>query len=167
MARSQIERTALASVLDRLIDTEPRTPADPPVTLAQSVRQVKDGLRRDLEWLLNSRRTIEVAPPELRETRRSVYHYGIPDLSSLSPDSAADRLQLLRSIEEAVVIFEPRLSGVRVTMLEAEPDAKGARELRFLIEATLEMEPVPERVAFDTVLDITSLECRVRGERGA
>jgi type VI secretion system protein ImpF len=167
MARGQIERTAQPSVLDRLIDTDPRMPADPPMTLAQSVRLVKDGLRRDLEWLLNSRRTIEVAPPEMRETRQSVYHYGIPDLSSMAADSAGERARLLRHIEEAVSLFEPRLVGVRVTLVEDEADAKGMRQLRFVIEATLQMDPTPERVAFDTVLDVTSLECRVRGERGA
>ncbi len=87
MARAEIDRTAQPSVLDRLIDLNPRG-GDAPMTFAQSVRMVKDAVRRDLEWLLNSRRTIEPAPPELAELRRSVYHYGLPDISSLTQDSA-------------------------------------------------------------------------------
>ena len=158
----RVERTAQPSVLDRLIDLDPRAGADPPVTLAQSLRLAKDAVRRDLEWLLNSRRTPAAAPATLPELEHSVYNYGLPDLSSLSYDVGDDRARLLRAVEAAVATFEPRLAGARVSMVEAPAAGESARrELRFVIEATLRVEPTPERVTFDTVIELGSLECRV------
>ena len=57
MARWEPEQTVTQSVLDRLIDREPASRSEAALTRAQSVRQLKVSLRRDLEWLLNSRRT--------------------------------------------------------------------------------------------------------------
>src|SRR5207302_1846366 len=59
MAQLEVERTVQWSVLDRLIDTDPHSPAEPSFTWAQSVRELKRALRRDLEWLLNTRRIVE------------------------------------------------------------------------------------------------------------
>ena len=164
MARSEIERTAQLSVLDRLIDREPGVTSDAAVTLAESVRQVKAALRRDLESLLNTRRTSEPAPEQLEEVRRSLYHYGLPDVSSLSQDSPDDRERLLRGLEDAITVFEPRLAGVRVTLDQTEIEARPhERTLHFVIEGTLQMDPTPERVAFDTVFELSSGECHVNG----
>jgi type VI secretion system protein ImpF len=80
-------------------------------------------------------------------------------------DSREVRARLIRQVEEAVAIFEPRLAGVRVSLSESTDDGK--RQLRFLIEGMLRMEPNPERVVFDTVLEISSGEYRVRGDGGA
>ena len=61
MARWEPEQTVTQSVLERLIDREPGTDSDSAQTRAQSVRQLKAALRRDLEWLLNTRRTPDPA----------------------------------------------------------------------------------------------------------
>ena len=74
--------------------------------------------------------------------------------------SARDWLR--RQVEETITLFEPRLSGVRVTV--ATTDAEGRRELRFTIDGLLRMEPSPEQVVFDTVLEVTSSTFEVRGE---
>jgi len=60
------------------------------------------------------------------------------------------------------MLFEPRLSGVRVSI--ATTDEEGRRELRFVIDGLLRMEPSPEQVVFDTVLEVTSATFEVRGE---
>jgi len=74
--------------------------------------------------------------------------------------SARDWLR--RQVEETITLFEPRLSGVRVTV--ATKDVEGRRELRFTIDGLLRMEPSPEQVVFDTVLEVTSSTFEVRGE---
>ncbi len=160
MAKRELERTVQQSVLDRLIDEDPRSPADPSVSWAQSVRELKQAVRRDLEWLLNTRRIHELAPDALEEVGKSLYHYGLPDITSLSADDPRTRQVLIRQVEEAIALFEPRLMGVRVAIVETEYDKK--RELRFLIEALLKMEPSPEQVAFDTVLEFSSGKFQVR-----
>jgi type VI secretion system protein ImpF len=158
-SRQPIERTVRHSVLDRLIDLQPRTPMDPPTTWEKSVRRLRDEVLRDLEWLLNTRRIAEPAPDAFPETQRSLYHFGLPDISSLSGESETVRRRLLRQIEDAIALFEPRLTAVQVTPVEIEEE--GLRQVRFLIEAMLRMEPDPERVAFDTVLEIASGTFRI------
>ena len=63
MAKQDMERPIQQSLLDRLIDLDPLSKVEPMPTRAESIREFKAGVRRDLEWLLNSRRTPE-APPE-------------------------------------------------------------------------------------------------------
>jgi type VI secretion system protein ImpF len=158
-SRQQSERTVRLSVLDRLVDRSPRTAADPPTSWEASVRELHAAVLRDLEWLLNTRRIAEPAPDTYPETQRSLYHFGLPDITSLSGESEWMRRRLLRQIEECIHLFEPRLTSVRVTPVEV--DEEGLRQIRFLIEALLRMEPNPERVAFDTVLEIASGTFRV------
>ena len=165
MAKREIERTVQPSILDRLTDDEPRISADPRITYEESLRRFRAGVQRDLEWLLNTRRIPEPAPESLAEVTHSLHHYGLPDITSLSSDSPESRVWLLRRIEETIALFEPRLSGVRVSLSEAQ--GSGGRELRFLIEATLRMDPTPELVVFDTVLELGSGQYQVSGVAGA
>jgi type VI secretion system protein ImpF len=160
-----LERSARPSLLDRLIDQQPRNSTEVPPTWTESVRDLKIAVRRDLEWLLNTRRIAEPAPESYEELNRSLYHYGLPDVTSLSRDAKDTRVRLLRYIEESLAVHEPRLAGVRVTL--AETDADSRRQLHFLIEGLLRMEPNPEQVVFDTVLEISSGEYHVKGDSGA
>jgi type VI secretion system protein ImpF len=165
MARWEPEQTVTQSVLDRLIDREPTTSVEAAPSRAQSVRQLKASLRRDLEWLLNSRRTPDAVDGEYQELERSLYNFGLPDVTSLSWDSARDRGRLARMIEQALATFEPRLTGIRVVAVEA---ATGARHImRFQIEGMLEMDPSPEHISFDTLLQLSSGEYQVKGDLGA
>jgi type VI secretion system protein ImpF len=165
MKYSGMERSVQQSLLDRLVDLEPRTSSEAPPTWSESVRQLKNSLRHDLEWLLNTRRT-PLAPPEsFEELPRSLYSFGFPDITSLGRDSREVRGRLLRQVEETIATFEPRLAGVKVSL--AETDENGARQFRFLIEGLLRMEPNPEQVVFDTVLEISSGEYHVKGDGGA
>ena len=148
------ERTVRQSVLDRLIDRDPRSPAEPqPSTFSESVRQMKLALLRDIEWLLNTRRIPEPAPDAYPELQRSVYHFGLPDTTSLSGDDPNVRRRLQREIEECIRLFEPRLTSVSVSPTVSTDATR--RDVRFTIEAVLRMEPNPERIVFDTVLDVS------------
>jgi type VI secretion system protein ImpF len=165
MARWEPEQTVTQSVLDRLIDREPESGSEAAPTRAQSVRQLKASLRRDLEWLLNSRRTPEAVDGEFEELEKSLYNFGLPDATSLNWDSARDRGRLARMIEQVLGIFEPRLRGIRVAAIEA---AAGAQHvMRFQIEGMLEMDPAPEHISFDTLLQLSSGEYQVKGDLSA
>ena len=155
MAKREIERTVQPSLIDRLTDEDPRTPADAPTTYAESLRRFKSGVQRDLEWLLNTRRTADTPPEDLTEVTNSLYLYGVPDITSMSRDSLAARKRLLRHIEETLAQFEPRLTDVRISLLDLDGEHR-RRELRFVVEATLQLDPTPEQVMFDTVLEFSS-----------
>ncbi|MEX2530034.1 MAG: type VI secretion system baseplate subunit TssE [Gemmatimonadota bacterium] len=156
------ERVVRSSVLDRLVDEEPRVREDPPPNWSDSINHYKRSVLRDLEWLLNSRRTIVEVSPELTEVRSSVFFYGPPDVSSMSGDSPAVRRRLLRHLEELIRTFEPRLSGVRVSLRENRDSA--SRQIRFVVDGLLHMDPDPERITFDTVLEVSSGTFVVKGE---
>ena len=166
MARTELERTVQYSLLDRLVDHDPLARAEVAMSMAQSVRMLKASVRRDLEWLLNTRRIPEPAPENLTEVEQSLYNYGLPDITSLSRDSAASYTRLLRQVDRAIAQFEPRLTRVRVSLVETEGES-ARRELRFLIEAVLRMDPNPEPVLFDTVLEFSSGEYEVKGDARA
>ncbi len=161
MARSLGETTITVSVLDRLIDLEPQTQIENAPSRSQSVRVLKSSVRRDLEWLLNSRRICEMPDEGLKEVNRSGYVYGLADVSTLAMAASADRNKLVRQILDTIKLFEPRLMNVRLVMVET-PDA-GKKDVRLRIEAMLRMDPVPEPISFDTVIELKSGNCRLSG----
>jgi len=99
MTKREIERSVQPSLLDRLTDHDPRNNLEGRIGYLESVRQFKTGLQRDLEWLLNTRRIPIAAPDELEELGRSTYHYGLPDVTSISRDSHEARQRALRGKE--------------------------------------------------------------------
>jgi type VI secretion system protein ImpF len=159
MAALEHETTVQPPLLDRLIDLEPGL-GDPPQSRAAAVRALKEALRRDLEWLLNTRRTALEIPKSMDELSVSVYNYGLPDLTSISLRSKVDEANLLGMLERAIAAFEPRLSQVKVVTLE--PFRASERTLHFHIEALLLVDPAPEAVSFDTVFKVDQGACEVK-----
>jgi type VI secretion system protein ImpF len=161
MAKAELERTVQQSVLDRLVDDDPTSQAEGLMSRADSIRLLKEALRRDLEFLLNTRRTAQTAPEGLDEVAASVYHFGLPDISSMSRDSPETQARLTRLVEDAIALFEPRLTAVKVAAMPDERTQYGV--LRFVIEGTLRLDPVPERISFDTLLE-SGTGMQVRGD---
>lgn len=152
------------SVLDRLLDDEPKSRVESPLTHSKSLAQLKVAIRRDLESLLNTRCTPDLPSEGLLETRHSVYAYGVPDITEIGQNFLYEKDRLLAEIEKAVRLFEPRLSGVKVTIL---PATHNSRVLRFVIEGMLLVDPAPEHVVFDAALELTSGEYQLMGDASA
>lgn len=165
MARALGETTITVSVLDRLIDMEPENKAESLLSRTQSLRLVRAAVRRDLEWLLNSRRIADPPNENLKEVNKSAYVYGLPDLSSLTMATAADRNRLMRQILSTINLFEPRLSNVRLVMIETEDPGK--KDVRLRIEAMLRLDPVPEPISFDSIIELKSGNCHLSGGEDA
>ena len=99
-------------------------------------------MRRDLEWLLNSRRIADPPDEGLKDINESLYVYGLPDLSTLTwrrrrPEQAG-------AIFWHIKLFEPRLANVRLVIVETPDSAK--KDVRLRIEAMLRLDPAPEPV---------------------
>jgi len=161
MVRTDNELSVRTSVLDRLIDYEPQITREPVASRSKSLRLLKESVKRDLEWLLNTRQLMGGIPPDLKELNNSVAAYGLPDFTNLSIDSPADRKSIKREIELAIKRFEQRLDNVRVTI---EPTEGLDRVLRFRIDASLRIDPAPEPITFDTKLELGTGEYVVREE---
>lgn len=149
---------AQASVLDRLLDYDPGVSSEP-VRDRLSVRQIKDAVIRDLEYLLNTRRQILVPSVEYREVRNSLYMYGLQDFTMKNPASTMVKQKLRQVIERTISRFEPRLKNVNV---QIEALGQNARDLRFRITAMLVLEPITEPVIFDTYFDVSRGEYKIQ-----
>jgi type VI secretion system protein ImpF len=156
--RTDNEVRITPSIFDRLLDFEPELTSEAPKSRAKSLRELKQSVRRDLEWLLNTRRTPIEVDASLEETTRSLVMYGLPDFTGVSAKSPSEQKRLLKEIETALKQFEPRLIDLRVSL---EPPTAVERLLKFRIEARLKVEPAPEPVAFDTILQLGSGEYKV------
>jgi len=152
------DQNAQASVLDRLIDSDPGVSHEPVQFRLQDVREVKASVIRDLENLLNTKRSHEEPPRDFRHLQDSLLVYGLRDFTALNPRSAATRQQLRVEIEQMISRFEPRLRNVVVHL---EVDTGNERVLRFRISAILIVEPISEPVTFDTVLDVNRAQFQV------
>lgn len=159
MPRTELERQVQPSLLDRLTDEAPGVAGDPSVSREESVRRYRAGVLRDIEQLLNTRRTI--VPLEARHAllAQSVHEYGLPDLCSIAPASPEGQELLTREVRDAIRRFEPRLANVVVRL--AGNDQRAAPQVRFVVEGTLRMDPSPEQVVFDTVVELASGEVDV------
>lgn len=154
MARTdaRFEKSVQGSLIDRLLDDDPETRSEVPVGRAESLRRFRASIKRDLEWLLNTITAPTGIPKSCPEAARSVITYGLPDMSTLSLQNAADAMYLLSSIEESIEVFEPRLKSVRVsTPMGITPTSQ---TILFHVDALLMMDPAPERISFDTVVEV-------------
>jgi len=153
MALSDNQLRVTPSILDRLVDMDPRESREAPKSRSTSIRELKASVRRDLEWLLNSRCFIDASDPGLEETSRSVAVYGLPDIVGLSAENHMEQKRLTQALEQAIRKFEPRFLDMKISM---EPPTPTERTMKFRIEANLDMDPVPEPIVFDTVLQLGS-----------
>jgi type VI secretion system protein ImpF len=151
----------IPSVLDRLIDEDTDRVFEATPSRAKSIEDLKQSVKRDLEWLLNTRQDAAGAPVGLKEVTHSLATYGLPDFSTFSIKSQSDHVRMQRILEKAISSFEPRLESVIVTLV---PVRDLEQKLRFRIDARLRIEPAPEPVTFDTVLQAVSNQYTVRAE---
>ncbi len=149
MVRIEGEVRITPSILDRLVDEEPELTREPPISRLKSLRQLRAAVRRDLEWLLNTRRLVDEIPEDLKEVRNSIIEFGLPDFTATNISSLADQNKIRRMVEIAIEKFEPLLKDVVVVV---EPGREFERSLHFRISANLQVEPAPEPVTFDTML---------------
>ena len=147
------QQTLRPSVFDRLIDDDPHVTREPPAAAHEVLPRIVAAVRRDLEWLLNTRLTwLDEDLLAFEELKTSIATYGLPDFSHESLRSTQSLERLKRTIEQAIATFEPRLTRVTVT---PRPPDEHSRALRFRIDAVLRIEPIREPVSFDTELEPT------------
>jgi len=156
---SEFEFTVTQSVFDRLLDLEPGSVRDESVSRHEGVNRLRQAVRRDLEHLLNTRNPFPDLSPEFAEAGQSVLAYGVADFAAFNVLSVRDQGRLRQLIERSIRTFEPRLTGVTVSIL---PMGQTERSLRLHVDARLMMDPVPEPVAFDVVMPQLSSRCEVK-----
>jgi len=151
-----LNRMLLEDVYPRYLRT--RRVEDAPYTLSS----LKASVSRDIEALLNTRREqLDELPPVFKELQSSLLNYGLPDFSAMSLMNPKDRKHIRRAIEQTILTFEPRLKSVEVTVLSPTGLEQA---LNFRIDALLQVEPDPEPVRFDAVLQLSTAKYEVKGQ---
>lgn len=143
------------ALLDRLTDQEPDKKVETRDRRVLSLRRLKDGVLRDLGWLLNTSRLEAVEDLEpYPAVRTSVLNYGIPDFSGLVA-SGIDTAALEKAVHESIVRFEPRIaaSSLKVTVT-MDRDKMSRNAMLFRIEGELWAEPTPLALYLKTELDL-------------
>jgi type VI secretion system protein ImpF len=151
MAKSKNERLITQSLIDRLTDYE-----DWPTTRMASLRMYREGIKRDVEWLLNSRKPFVEQVEKYDLASSSVFSFGLPDLTQLR---GHDTNAVLVAILKALRTYEPRIRDPRVYLVRSDILA---RSLRFHVDGMLVLEDGEEEISFDTVLEIISGEYEVK-----
>ena len=141
------------SVLDRLAGTGGhRAGGD----LRISVEDLKFAVLRDIEWLLNTKRPLNMVVDDFPEARSSILNYGIPDFSQFSAASGDDCGNICGLIQEAVRRFEPRLEPRSVMVDHIASEKLKGLQAQFRIRGILHVDPVRVPVSFDTHIEMDS-----------
>ncbi len=142
------------SLLDRLSDDEPDKAVESRERRVLSLRTLREGVVRDLAWLLNTTNLFSVVDTEkLPHIANSVLNYGVPNMAGSSV-AGFNVSALERGIRQAIWDFEPRLIRASVSVTVLPNRAGDNHRIMFAIEADMWAQPYPERLYLKTELDL-------------
>lgn len=145
-------------LLDRLCDDQPDVPGEGRNERVISMNRFREGVLRDLHWLLNTSSHLETEEfGEFPEVMDSVINFGIRDVSGLV-QSEVDLFSFRKHIESRLRVFEPRLNPDKLKVTFIGPRGSHAQEatLRFEISGELWARPMPESFYAFTDIDLES-----------
>jgi type VI secretion system protein ImpF len=154
VARIKAEALITQSLMDRLANAE-----DWPATRFASMRMYRETLKREVEWLLNTRQS---PMPELEgytQATSSVINYGLPDIHGFTGSAGREHNALTNSLLKTLRAFEPRIKDPQVFLVRSDTTS---RSLRFHIEGRISFENMEEEIKFDTVLELMRGEYEVK-----
>ncbi len=135
-----------ASLLDRLVDEEPALTRERRPYRAQTEQQARESLRRDLEWLLNTR--CPRPEDQIDWADRTALDYGVPDFGLYFSKNPEDWRKIAGIIEKTIQAYEPRLHNPRA---ESVP-AKDLKSIAIFLTGVLRTEAMELQVSFPVEL---------------
>lgn len=148
------------SILDRLIDYDPAHNVEPQASRSQVIRELRESVRRDLEFLLNTRRPCIPLPKRWQHLEDSVIGFGIPDYTGVNLDLDNEKERFAILIERIIMQNESRFKSVKITVID-DPSSID-RTFRFRIDGILKVEPAVKPVVFDSTLEPVSRSFKVK-----
>jgi type VI secretion system protein ImpF len=155
MAELTTQERLQPSLLDRLTDEEPGKQEESREKRVISATRLRDCVARDISWLLNcvnlgSGIELEDHP----EVARSVLNFGIPDLTGMAL-AGVDASVLQRQLREALLAFEPRLTGSTLRVaVNVDARRMDQQSLVFNIESEMWAQPIPLNLYLKTEVDL-------------
>jgi type VI secretion system protein ImpF len=141
-------------LLDRLTDENPENQKESRNERVISVKRYREGVLRDLIWLLNAKaHTAEDGLEDFAEAARSVLNFGTRDLCGLI-SSSMDLRTLEQEIAEALRRLEPRINPGSLTVTAVSGAQRFANGIAIEIRGDLWAYPVPEQLHIRTEIDL-------------
>lgn len=161
MADRMLAERLQPSLLDRLTDDAPDSTTDAASSRVIDIMRLREIVRRDLAWLLNTSNLEAAHDLELRPNlQRSVLNYGIPDISG-STGTMNRAYEIQQAIRRAIENFEPRILPETLEISMRQEQMAGGAIISYDIRGELWAEPVPVDLYLRTALDLTTGEVKV------
>lgn len=128
------------SLLDRLISKDP-----------SSVASIREGLRRDLQDMLQTTRRVVGWSKEHEILDGSVFNFGIPDLATIPLATADHRRVAVERLAELIRNQDRRFKDVKVEFLPNASESE--RTIRLRVDATFDIDGAEDYVSVLSVLD--------------
>ena len=164
MARPKVTQALTPSILDRLLDFDPARKVEASSSRNQVIRELRESVRRDLEYLLNTRRRCSGDFKDWEELEFTAQNYGIPDATGVNIGSEDARDEFAKVIEKIITKYEPRFKSVSITVTNDNRSID--RTFRFRIDALLKVEPAVKPIVFDSSLEPVTRSFNVRDVEG-
>lgn len=156
MAELTAQERLQPSLLDRLTDDEPGNTQESRDKRVLSLRRLREGVIRDLAWLLNTVNLASVNPEigDYPAAAGSVLNYGVPDLTGHTA-STVEPAFIEQGLRQAIWDFEPRIlrNTLRVHVGVSEHQMSH-NTMTIEIEGEIWAQPVPERLFLKTEIDL-------------
>lgn len=149
------------ALLDRLRDDEPDKSQEAREQRVLSMRQLRESVLRDLQWLLNTGNlsaTGELDGYPL--IGRSVLNFGIPDLSGTTVTAMRHKLEPM--IRQAILDFEPRILKETLRVRALEADQMNRNAISFEIQGELWGQPLPTLLFLRSEIDFETGDVTVQ-----
>lgn len=151
------------ALLDRLTDDDPAATSEPREARIISRQRLKQAVLRDLAWLLNATRMVEVADwSSAPHARQSVLNFGLPGFAGETV-STLDVIGLERAIRQTIIEFEPRIdpSTLRVEAETTQIALDHHNTIQVRIRGNLWAQPVPIELMLRTEVDLETGQVRI------
>ena len=149
-------------LLDRLTDHAPEKKDEASYERVVSLPRYRDGVLRDLRWLLSaSRHNADEDFQDYPQVRVSTLNYGLRSLCGRTSESVGGG-SLERDILETIEAFEPRIAPDTLQVeIKLNPDTKAKNELIIEIRGDLWARPMPEEFLVKTQVDLETGELKM------
>ncbi|WP_293266696.1 type VI secretion system baseplate subunit TssE [Neptunomonas sp.] len=150
-----------SAFMQQMLDHEPDKRNDGYQAPSARYRAYKNSVMLDLENLLNNRSRLDSS--DAFEDDELLLSYGVTDFAHINISALSGREALRRKIQDAIRTNEPRLSDIRVALLDKQSDPN---RLGFRIEARLHVytdaEPVIISASFEPARKVFNFQSESR-----
>ena len=148
-------------LLDRLTDHAPEKKEESSYERVMSISRYRDGVLRDLRWLLSaSRHSDEEDLQSYPALRSSTLNYGVRSLCGRLSNSTSGGV-LEREITAAIEMFEPRIAPESLVVeMKEDTSTRSKNELVIEIRGDLWARPMPEEFLIKTKIDLETGELK-------